>query len=63
MLKNGQIGIETPTSALKYISPDDQNEEIKIDVNTRQGSIFFRSFASENDIKLVYQAIRKVSGI
>lgn len=52
--------LDTTASGIEFISPATE-DIITVEISTRQNSIYFRSYASEEDIKFVYDKLMRVS--
>jgi len=49
-------GLDTTASGIEFVSPG-INDNITVEISTKQSSIFFRSNASEDDIKYVFDKL------
>lgn len=53
--------MDTTSLRIQFASPFDKDGTVSIDVSTMQSSIYFRSFASEDDINYVFEKLMSLS--
>lgn len=61
LFQNDRSSMETMSSGIQFTSPFNADDTVSIEVSTNQSSVYFRSYASEDDIDYVFEKLMSLS--